>query len=98
YFSAEPAAKAALWTWFKNNFGNLEKRVSKYGMSSTPGIQKFGCSAEDRDELRGVFAMEAGRLVGVPRNLRENLDRIDRCVAFKAAKGAEVNAALASLH
>jgi hypothetical protein len=98
YFSSEPAAKAALWSWFKSNFGAIEKRLSKYGMSSTPGIQKFGCSPEDKADLRGAFAMEAGRLVGVPRALRENLDRIDRCIAFKTAKGAEINAALASLH
>jgi alanyl aminopeptidase len=98
YFSAEPAAKAALWAWFKINFGNLEKRVSKYGMAYTPEIQKFGCSPEERAELRNVFAMEAGSLVGLPRTLRENLDRIDRCLAFKAAKGAEINTTLATLH
>jgi hypothetical protein len=67
-------------------------------MAYTPEIQKFGCSPEERAELRNVFAMEAGSLVGLPRTLRENLDRIDRCLAFKAAKGAEINTTLATLH
>jgi hypothetical protein len=36
-------------------------------------------------------------LVGAPRTLREDEDRIDRCVAFKAAKGADLAKALAAL-
>jgi alanyl aminopeptidase len=94
YFSAEPAAKRALWNWFKANFGALEKRLSRYGMGSTPDIQTFGCDLADKSDLHAFFAPKVNELEGVPRVLKENEERIDRCMAFKAAKGAEVNAAV----
>jgi alanyl aminopeptidase len=96
YFAQEPAAKQALWAWFKANFGALEKRLSRYGMGGTPDIQRFGCDATDKAELRSFLGPRAAQLVGMPRMLKENEERIDRCIAFKAAKAAEIDAALAS--
>jgi alanyl aminopeptidase len=94
YFSAEPAAKRALWTWFKANFAALEKRLSRYGMAGTPDIQKFGCDAADKADLHAFFAPKLTELEGIPRVLNEDEERIDRCMAFKTAKGAEINAAV----
>jgi hypothetical protein len=94
YLSAEPAAKQALWSWFKTNFAAIEKRLSRYGMSSTPDIQKFGCDAADKADLDAFFAPKLNELEGMPRVLKENEERIDRCIAFKTAKGAEINRAV----
>jgi hypothetical protein len=97
YFAQEPAAKQALWAWFKANFAPLEKRLSRYGMGGAPDIQRFGCSAEDKAELRSFLGPKAAQLVGMPRVLKENEERIDRCIAFKTAKAAEIQAALGSV-
>jgi hypothetical protein len=94
YFSAEPVAKAALWTWFTTNFAAVEKRLSRYGMGGIPDIQRFACNTKDEAELRSFLGPRAVQLVGMPRVLKENEERIDRCIAFKAAKGGELNAAV----
>jgi alanyl aminopeptidase len=94
YFAREPVAKQALWAWFKANFAALEKRLSRYGMGGTPDIQRFGCTAADKADLRAFLGPKAARLVGMPRVLKENEERIGRCIAFKTAKAAEIGAAL----
>jgi len=97
YFAQEPTAKQALWAWFQGNFVALEQRLSRYGMGGAPDIQRFGCSAEDKAELRSFLGPKAAQLVGMPRVLKENEERIDRCIAFKTAKAAEIQAALGSV-
>ena len=94
YFEAEPMAKEALWNWFKTNFAAIEKRVSAQGMSFAADIQKFGCDQGTKTGLTSFLGPKAKDLDGLPRTLKENEDRIDRCIAFKRAKGAEINAVL----
>jgi alanyl aminopeptidase len=96
YYAAQAAARPVLWSWFKANFPTLEKRLSRYGMGGAPDIQRFGCAAADKADLESFLGPKAAQLVGMPRVLKENEERIDRCIAFKAAKGAEIEAALAS--
>jgi hypothetical protein len=98
YFSQEPAARRALWAWFQADFPAIEKRLSRYGMGSMPDIQKFACDAESKASLHAFFAPKIAELEGTPRTLRENEERIDRCIAFRRAKGAEINAAVVALH
>ena len=97
YFRAEPAAKAALWSWFKLNFAAIERRLSRYGMGATPEIQKFGCDAQSKTDLHAFFGPKTAELVGTPRTLRENKDRIDRCMAFKNAKAVDLASAASAL-
>jgi cytosol alanyl aminopeptidase len=94
YMSAEDKGHAALWAWFKANFDAIEKRVSSQGLSGAPEILKFGCDAQTKTDLDAFFAPKTAELEGTPRTLKENEDRIDRCIAFKQAKGAEIEAAL----
>jgi alanyl aminopeptidase len=94
YMSAEDKGRTVLWTWFKANIDALEKRVSSQGLSGAPDILKFGCDAATKSDLDAFFGPRTGQLEGTPRTLKENDDRIDRCIAFKAAKGVEIEAAL----
>ncbi len=94
YFSAEPVARAQLWQWFKANFDMLLKRVSRRGMGRVPGIMASSCTASDRSELGAFFTPKASELEGTHRTLAEAEETIDRCIAFKQAKGAEVASAL----
>ena len=65
-------------------------------MGATPEIQKFGCDAQSKTDLHAFFAPKT-ELVGTPRTLRENEDRIDRCIAFRRAKAVDLASAVASL-
>ncbi|HSC18147.1 MAG TPA: M1 family metallopeptidase [Rhizomicrobium sp.] len=98
YFAREPLARQVYWAWFKANFDALEQRLSRYGMSGAPAIQKFGCDAASKADLQAFFAPKAHDLEGLPRVLQQSEEGIQRCMAFKAAKGAQINAALAALH
>ncbi len=94
YFEAETAARPALWNWFKANFAALEKRLSRRGMGYAPDIQHYGCDPQTKAELAAFFAPKTKDLVGSPRVLKQTEERIDRCMALKAAKSSELTAAL----
>ena len=90
----EEKGQPVLWSWFKTNFAAIEARVSPEGMGEAPGFFTYGCDAAAKGELDGFFGPRTGELQGTTRTLKENDDRIDRCIAFKQAKGAEITAAL----
>jgi len=75
----------------------LKKRLSSRGMSGLPDIQRNACDPETKAALHAFVAPKVKELEGIGRVLSEDEERIDRCIAFKAAKGAEINAALASV-
>jgi hypothetical protein len=97
YMQAEPVGRTVAWSWFKTNYDGMVKRLSTGGMSSMPDIQTFGCDAATKADMDAFFGPKTGQLAGTPRTLKENDDRIDRCVAFKNAKAAEISAALKTL-
>jgi len=94
YLAAEPAARAVLWSWFKANYGTLLARVSTQGMSRASGILANACDAPSREALERFFRPKTATLVGVSRPLALAEEKIDACIAFKAAKGAEIDEAL----
>jgi alanyl aminopeptidase len=97
YYAGEPMGRVALWSWATANFDALKKRLSSRGMSGLPDIQRNACDPETKAALHAFVAPKVKELEGVGRVLSEDEERIDRCIAFKAAKGAEINAALASV-
>jgi alanyl aminopeptidase len=97
YYAGEPMARVALWSWATANFDALKKRLSSRGMSGLPDIQRNACDPETKAALHAFVAPKVKELEGIGRVLSEDEERIDRCIAFKAAKGAEINAALASV-
>lgn len=96
YLSEEMPARSVLWGWFKTNFSAIEKRLSRYGMGGTPEIQAHACDAAEKADLQAFLGPKASQLVGMPRTLRQVNESIDRCIAFKDAKGRELVAALAA--
>jgi hypothetical protein len=97
YMLAEPKGRAVAWAWFKANYDAVLKRLSSYGMSSTPGLLSNACDANEKSDLDTFFGPKTGELTGTPRTLKENDDRIDRCIAFKRAKGAQIASAIGAL-
>jgi hypothetical protein len=64
------------------------------GLGRAPEILQYGCDAQTKSDMDAFFGPLTGQLEGLPRELREANDQIDRCVAFKNAKAPEIAAAL----
>ncbi len=94
YFANEPASRPLLWSWFKTNYAALLKRISAQGMSYAPALQANACDDAAKAEVQAFFGPKTAELQGTPRILRQTVERIDRCTAFRNAKGAEIEAAL----
>ncbi len=97
YMQAEAKGRDVAWAWFKQNYSGVLKRVSTEGMSAMPDLLSYGCDAAAKADLDAFFGPKTGQLTGTPRTLKENDERIDRCIAFKSAKAREISAALKAL-
>jgi hypothetical protein len=97
YLQGESKGRDVAWAWFKANYDGMVKRLSTYGLSSAPDILQHACDAGARADLAAFFGPKTAQLTGTPRTLKENEDRIDRCIALKQAKGTEIAAAIKAL-
>ncbi len=97
YMQSEAKGRDVAWSWFKANYTGLVKRLTTDGLSSAPDVLASACDASAKADLNAFFGPKTATLTGTPRTLKENDDRIDRCVAFKQAKGPEIAAAIAAL-
>jgi hypothetical protein len=97
YMQSEAKGRDVAWAWFKQNYDGMLKRLSSYGMGSTPDLLQFACDANAKAGLTAFFGPKTAQLTGTPRTLKENEDRISRCIAFRENKGAEISAAIQAL-
>jgi aminopeptidase N len=91
-----PERQAETWRWLKANFEAYGSQLSDSQRGNLAGLVRWGCDAGFRDDARSFFAPKLAIMVGAPRQLAQALETIDRCVALKAARGAEIAAALRS--
>jgi alanyl aminopeptidase len=94
YPEVEPGALPVLWSWFKANYDGLVRRVSLFGMSRSPTIGDEMCTPEMKADFDAFFEPKLKSLPGADRRFALANERIDRCLAFKLAKGTELEAAL----
>jgi len=94
YMAAEPVARGVMWNWFKANYGALVARVSPRAVGRAVAILSNVCDAGSRGALDAFFRPKTAELEGSARPLALAEERIDRCVAFEAAKGPKIAAAL----
>ncbi|MBI3678383.1 MAG: M1 family metallopeptidase [Proteobacteria bacterium] len=94
YPAVEPVALPVLWSWMKANYDGLVRRVSIFGMSRSVNIGGEMCTPQMKADLDAFFGPKLKKLPGAERPYALANEKIDRCVAFKQMKGAEVEAAL----
>ena len=94
FMATEPVARGVMWNWFKANYVALVARVSPRAVGRAVAILTNVCDAGSRGALDSFFRPKIAELEGSARPLALAEERIDRCVAFKAAKDAEIAAAL----
>ncbi len=94
YLQAEPVARVQLWTWFKASYPALLKRLSPFGMLRAPLILAGACDGGSRNEVETFFRPKVPQLPGTQRSLALSEEQIDRCIAFKEARAAEIESAI----
>jgi len=97
YMQSESAARPVMWAWFKANYDAMVKRVSVDGLGGAPDMLQFACDTATEDDLMAFFGPRTSQLEGTTRTLKEASDKINRCIAFKQAKAAEISAAIQAL-
>ncbi|MBL6852729.1 MAG: ERAP1-like C-terminal domain-containing protein [Alphaproteobacteria bacterium] len=97
YLRDEPVGAATYWNWMKSNFDMMAKRLSIRGMAGAAQILQNGCDAGIKSDVDAFFAPKLEAVSGARRRLAHTDEMIERCVAFRRAKGTEVSQALAAV-
>jgi alanyl aminopeptidase len=92
--SNDAVMRIRIWAWMKANYDGLAARLSPEAMAGMPGVMARACDEVSRVELDSFFRPKLAGLPGAARPLALAEEQIDRCIAFKAAKGTEIAAAL----
>jgi alanyl aminopeptidase len=92
--SNDAVMRRRVWAWLKTNYEVLAVRLSPDAMAEVPAVMARACDEASRADLDSFFRPKLARLPGVARPLALAEEQIDRCIAFKAAKGAEIATAL----
>lgn len=95
YMGAEPAARTALWAWYKKNYDALHKRVSDEEIPRSINMFSDVCDGDTRKDMEDFFQPKVAAIPGLKRPLALAEEHIDRCIAFRDAKGKAVRTALA---
>ncbi|MEP6343050.1 MAG: M1 family aminopeptidase [Maricaulaceae bacterium] len=84
------------WEWFKANFAPfVNKRVPDVRKGSMPGFARGFCSAERGVEVKDFFEANAEVIPGYQRSLKQTLESIELCAAFKDKMAEPLQVALA---
>jgi alanyl aminopeptidase len=86
--------RGRIWAWLKTNYDALAGRLPPEAMGTISGAMARTCDEASRADLDSFFRPKLAALPGAARPLALAEEQIDRCIAFKAAKGAEIAAAL----
>lgn len=92
--SNDALMRGRIWAWLKANYDNLATRLPPDAMAELPGVIARACDEASRADLDSFFRPKVATLPGLARPLALAEEQIDRCIAFKAMKGAEIAAAL----
>ncbi len=96
YMEDEPVARQTLWTFVGAHFDAFARRLTVQGMGRSAGILATACDAGARASADAFFHAKLGDALGAARRIAHTEESIDRCIAFRKAKGAEISAALSA--
>ena len=89
-----PGVRQQAWTAVKAHWDELQKEVPTAMGAFTGSIGSF-CDPAAKKDIQDFFATHPAG--GGSRNLQRSLERIDRCIAFRAAQQASFDKAVASI-
>jgi aminopeptidase N len=84
-FFSEESARPRAWTFLKQHWTELEPKVTIFGGDTTMvGALSNFCDAASRDDIASFFRQHP--LPSAARTLTQTLERIDNCIALRAAQ------------
>jgi aminopeptidase N len=88
-FFGNEAARARAWAFTKEHWKELEPKVTIFGGDTTV-VSSLGnfCDASSRDDIASFFRQHP--LPSASRTLTQTIERIDNCIAFRAAQAPSV--------
>jgi len=94
-FLANEPARAQAWAFVKAHWKELEPKVTIFG-GDTNVIASLGnfCDASSRDDIASFFQQHP--LPSATRTLTQTIERINNCIAFRAAQSGSVTSFLRS--
>jgi alanyl aminopeptidase len=91
------ATRPAALAWFAANIGQLEARAPRESQGYWPTWAERACTSGERAQFVALFEARVANLDAGQRKYREALEKIDLCLAMRAAQEAPLNAFLATV-
>ena len=82
--------------WIDANYDALFARGAQDNFDRLPGWAEGGCSAEEKARFVRAFAQRMPKVDGGPRSYAKALERIELCIAYRAAQAPALSAWLAA--
>jgi alanyl aminopeptidase len=87
---ADAERRAGAWAWLRKDFKRLTAPVPKDGHARFIGLTAQLCMDSAHAEIEWFFKPMVKDLIGAPRTFANTLETVDRCVAWRKAKGSEL--------
>jgi cytosol alanyl aminopeptidase len=94
--SADVRTQQLAYDFIKQNYGPLTQRLPEERQDLLIVASSFFCDPLHRQDVASFFAERAPHMQGGPRTYSSSLERMDLCIAFKAAQGASIESFLAA--
>ncbi|HXG58844.1 MAG TPA: M1 family metallopeptidase [Thermoanaerobaculia bacterium] len=79
-------ARETTWEFIKRNWAQLETRFTTWGGAGVVGATGVFCDDRKREDVKSFFAEHP--VPAVDRGLKQSLERIESCAAFRALQSA----------
>jgi alanyl aminopeptidase len=91
---ADAERRPGVWAWFRRDFKRISASIPNDARSRLVNLAKSLCGDQSRAEIEWFYKPMIGDISGAPRVYANVLETVDRCVAWRRAKGSELSAAL----
>jgi alanyl aminopeptidase len=91
---ADAERRSGAWAWLRKDFKRLTDPVPKDSHGRFVALPSTLCTDSAHAEIEWFFKPMVDELMGAPRLFANTLETVDRCVAWRKAKGSELAAAL----
>ncbi len=94
YAFEDAERRPGAWAWLRRDFKRISAAVPHDARSRLVNLAGNLCGDQSRAEIEWFYKPMIGQIAGAPRVYANVLEKVDRCVAWRKAKGGELTAAL----
>ncbi len=91
---ADAERRTGVWAWFRRDFKRVSASIPRDARSRLINVAGSLCGDQSRAEIEWFYKPMIGEISGAPRIYANVLEKVDRCVAWRKAKGVEITGAL----